>query len=63
MIRKFKNEENLQMNVFLKNKKKYLNCDMTTAGETVGVCKFWFEDTLMIIPWSEISRVEIFETN
>ena len=61
MLRKFDNEENLQMDVYLRDGSKYLNCDMTTSAETVGVCKFWKDEVFMIVPWEEIKRVEIYQ--
>ena len=61
MLKKFENEENLQMNVYLKNGKRHMNCDMAVANETVGVCKFWIDEKMVIIPWDEISKVEIFD--
>lgn len=61
MLKKFNNEENLLMDVYLKDGGKYLKCDMTTSAETNGVCKFWNGDVFMIVPWDEIKRVEIYE--
>lgn len=62
MLKKFDNEENLQMNVHLVDGSQYLECDMAVAAETAGVCKFWVGEVMMIVPWEEIKRVEIYET-
>ena len=61
MLKKFDNEENLKMNVHLVDGSQFLECDMAVAAETAGVCKFWIGEVMMIVPWEEIKRVEIYE--
>ncbi len=63
MNRNFENDTSLQMNVFLKDGTEYMNCDLSVASETVGVCKFWRGSIMTIIPWDEIKRVDIFDTS
>ena len=61
MIKNFEQDAPLLMNVFLKDGTEYLNCDLSVAAETSGVCKFWRGDIMTIVPWDEIKRVDIFD--
>lgn len=63
MIKNFENEASLQMNVILKDGTEYMNCDLSVAADTIGVCKFWRGNIMTIVPWDEIKRVDIFDTN
>jgi hypothetical protein len=63
MNKNFENDTSLQMNVFLKDGTEYINCDLSVASETAGVCKFWRANIMTIIPWDEIKRVDIFDTS
>ena len=61
MIKVPENENNLELNVFLKNGKTFLNKDVPNQpmGKNERVVSFWNDDRLMVYPMEQIDHIEI----
>jgi hypothetical protein len=61
MIKKPENPDNLCISVYLKDGTSYLEKDIPPQpfGKNDTIVSFWYNDKLVGIPMSEVSRVEL----
>ena len=61
MIRTVENEENLQLNIFLKNGDSFMKKDIpdNPFGQNEKVVSFWNEGKLMMYPMDQVEHIEL----
>lgn len=62
-VREIKNPDSLKMNVFMKDGREFLGCDLTLKpmGETERAVGFWHNDVIKMVPLVDVLHVEFYE--
>lgn len=62
-VKEVENPNNLKMNVFMKDGREFLGCDLTPKpmGDTERSVGFWHENAIKVVPLRDVLHYEFYE--